>query len=95
MGWVMMSELEMRRIEVLAQIDDGRLSVEAGANNIALSKRQMFRLLKRYRADGASAIRHKSRGRAPNNRIHPAKRDYALNVIKESYADFGPTLAAE
>ena len=53
MGWVMMSEREMRRIEILAQVDDGRLSVEAGANNLALSRRQMFRLLKRYRADGA------------------------------------------
>lgn len=95
MGSVMMSEREMRRIEVLAQVDDGRLSVEAGANNLGLSRRQMFRLLKRYRADGASAIRHKSRGRTSNNRIHPAKRDYALSVIKESYADFGPTLAAE
>ena len=26
MGWVMMSERELNRIEVLAQIDDGRLT---------------------------------------------------------------------
>ncbi|SFE70806.1 Winged helix-turn helix [Roseivivax sediminis] len=95
MGWVMMSERELQRIEVLAQINDGRLSVESGANVLVLSRRQVFRLLKRYRADGAAAIRHKARGRAPNNRIHQAKRDYAVTVIKESYADFGPTLAAE
>jgi len=44
---------------------------------------------------GASAIRHKSRGRAPNNQIHAAKRDYALSLIKEQYPDFGPTLATE
>jgi hypothetical protein len=30
MGWVVMSERELRRIEVLAQVDDGWLSVEAG-----------------------------------------------------------------
>ena len=30
MGWVMMSERELNRIEVLAQIDDGRLSVQSG-----------------------------------------------------------------
>jgi transposase len=62
---------------------------------LGLTRRQVFRLLKRYRQDGASAIRHKARGKPPNNRIHHAKRDYALTLIKEQYPDFGPTLAAE
>ena len=62
MGWVMMSERELNRVEVLAQVDDGRLSVDNAANMLALTRRQIFRLLKRYRRDGASAIRHKSRG---------------------------------
>ncbi|WP_299831996.1 ISNCY family transposase [uncultured Roseobacter sp.] len=95
MGWVVMSERELNRVEVLAQVDDGRLSVDNAANMLSLTRRQVFRLLKRYRRDGASAIRHKARGKPPNNRIHHAKRDYALSAIKESYADFGPTLAAE
>jgi hypothetical protein len=46
MGWVMMSERELNRIEVLAQVDDGRLSVQNGANMLDITKRQMFRLLK-------------------------------------------------
>jgi len=95
MGWVMMSERDLNRIEVLAQVDDGRLSVPNGAHLLDVTKRQMFRLLRTYRTDGAAAIRHKARGKPPNNQIHKAKRDYALSVIKESYADFGPTLAAE
>ncbi|MGJ8625209.1 MAG: ISNCY family transposase [Yoonia sp.] len=95
MGWVMMSERELNRVEVLAQVDDGRLSVQNGANMLDITKRQMFRLLKRYRTDGAATIRHKARGKAPNNKIHKAKRDYAVALVKESYADFGPTLAAE
>jgi len=95
MGWVIMSERELNRVEVLAQVDDGQLSVDNAANMLCLTRRQVFRLLKRYRQDGAAAIRHKARGKPPNNRIHHAKREYALNLIKESYADFGPTLAAE
>jgi hypothetical protein len=95
MGWVMMSERELNRIEVLAQVDDGRLSVQNGANMLAITKRQMFRLLKTYRTDGAAAIGHKARGKTPNNKIHKAKRDYAVALVKENYADFGPTLAAE
>jgi transposase len=95
MGLITMSERELNRIEVLAQIDDGRLTVLSGAHLLAMTERQVYRLLKRYRMDGASAIRHKSRGQAPGNKIHAAKKQYALDLIKESYADFGPTLAAE
>ena len=95
MGWVMMSERELNRIEVLAQVDDGRLSVQNGANMLDITKRQMFRLLKTYRTEGATAIRHKARGKVPNNKIHKAKRDYAVALVKENYADFGPTFAAE
>lgn len=95
MGWVTMSERELNRIEVLAQIDDGKLTVTAGANLLGLSRRQVYRLLKTFRTKGAAAIRHKSRGRKPNNHIHAAKRDYAMTLIRENYADFGPTLAAE
>ena len=95
MGWVMMSERDLNRVEVLAQVDDSRLTVDNAANLLNLTRRQVFRLLKRYRQDGASAIRHKARGKPPNNRIHHAKRDYALSLIKENYPDFGPTLAAE
>jgi hypothetical protein len=45
MGWVMRSEHEPNRIEVLAQVDDERLSVQNGANMLAITKRQMFHLL--------------------------------------------------
>lgn len=95
MGWVMMSERELNRIEVLAQIDDGKLGVEAGAGVLDLTKRQVFRLLKAYRTNGAAAIRHKARVRPANNRLAAGKRNYALALIRERYADFGPTLAAE
>lgn len=95
MGWVMMSERELNRVEVLAQVNDGRLTVDNAANLLDLTQRQVFRLLKRFRMDGAAAIRHQARGKPPNNQIHKAKRAYALSLVKENYNDFGPTLAAE
>ena len=39
---------------------------------------------------GAAAIRYKARGKAPNSKIHTAKRDHALALVKESDADIGP-----
>ncbi|SEQ84421.1 Winged helix-turn helix [Loktanella sp. DSM 29012] len=94
-GLVMMSERDFHRVKVLAQVDDGRLSVQNGANLLGVTRRQMFRLLKTYRTEGGAGIRHKARGKAPNNQIHAAKRDYAVAPVIEKYEDFGPTLAAE
>jgi len=54
-----MSESELNRVEVLAQVDDGRLSVDNAANMLELTRRQIFRLLESCRQNGASAIRHK------------------------------------
>lgn len=95
MGWVLMSEPDLNRVEVLSQVDDGHLTVDDGAAMLAMSRRQIFRLLKRLRSDGFASIRHKARGRRPNNRISDARRGLALSLIRESYAEFGPTLAAE
>ncbi|MGH0366831.1 ISNCY family transposase, partial [Sinorhizobium meliloti] len=47
------------------------------------------------RTDGAASIRHKAIGRPSNNRISDGVRDYAVTLVRERYADFGPTLAAE
>ncbi|MDE4063958.1 hypothetical protein [Phaeobacter gallaeciensis] len=40
MGWVMMSERDLNRVEVLAQVDDGRLTVDNAANLLNLTRRQ-------------------------------------------------------
>ena len=40
MGWVVMSEHELHRLEVLAQVDDGRLTVDNAAELLALTCRQ-------------------------------------------------------
>ena len=52
-----MSERDFHRIEVLAHVDDGRLSVQNGANLLGVTRRQMFRLLKTYRTEGGAVSR--------------------------------------
>ena len=94
-GLVTMSEHELNRIEVLSEVTQGRMTVVMAAHVLGLSRRQAQRLIKTFRSDGAAAIRHKARGRRSNNQINPAIRDYAVALVKERYADFGPTFAAE
>jgi len=38
MGWVVMSERELNRVEVLAQVDDGQLSVDNAASMLDLTR---------------------------------------------------------
>jgi hypothetical protein len=62
---------------------------------LELSYRHGRRLWLRYRALGAAGLQHGLCGRG-SNRGHTADfRAAVLKRVKERYADFGPTLAAE
>ncbi|MDK4735393.1 helix-turn-helix domain-containing protein, partial [Rhizobium sp. CNPSo 3490] len=95
MGLIAMSERDLQRIEVLSRVVDGRMTLASAVHVLDLSERQVRRLLDRIRTTGAASIRHKAIGRPSNNRISDSVRDYAVTLVRERYADFGPTLAAE
>ncbi len=95
MGLVLMSERELQRIEVLSKVIECRMTTIAAANLLGLTARQVQRLLKTFRAEGAASLRHKARGQQSNNRIADGVRDFAVNLVREHYLDFGPTLATE
>ena len=95
MGLIAMSERDLQRIEVLSKVVDGHMTLVTAAHVLGLSTRQVNRLLERIRTSGAASIRHKAIGRPSNNRISSGVRDYAVALIRECYADFGPTLASE
>ena len=91
----LMSDGELSRLEVLRDMDQRRLTTEAAAQLLGLERRQVFRLLKAYRSEGATGLISKRRGRPSNRRKPEELRDKALAIIREQYWDFGPTLAAE
>src|SRR3954453_13270290 len=90
-----MSDKELDRMQVLRDLSTKQITVREAAGLMRLTRRQVFRLAKRYRQDGPAALISRRRGR-PSNRSYPAAvRTEALALIKANYADFGPTLAAE
>lgn len=90
-----MSARELQRIEVLTEVINGRRAVASAGAVLALSARQVHRLLRRYRDWGAGGLAHRARGRPSNNRLQDDVRDQALTLVRQHYPDFGPTLAAE
>ena len=92
--WVM-SETELSRLDVIRDLDRERLTVAAAAELLKLERRQVFRLVKAFRTHGAPGLISKKRGLPGNRRKPDAVRYEALALVRERYADFGPTLAAE
>src|SRR5262245_12415145 len=95
MAVLSVSDGELRRLEVLRDVDRGGLPVRAAAQLLGRSERQVWRLLKEFRAAGAAGLVSKKRGRPSNRRTAAAVRAAALWIVRQNYADFGPTLAAE
>ena len=95
MGWLQMSKQELRRVEVLTEVLAGRRTTESAAGVLGVSLRQAQRLAARYRDGGGGALIHKSRSRPASNKLSSGVRELVLELVRQHYRDFGPTLAAE
>src|SRR3954451_3332063 len=95
MALITMSRKELGRLEALVDLEAGRTTAARAARLIGVSERQVFRLLKAYRARGVEGLVSRRRGRPSTRRYGEPVREAALAAIRERYADFGPTLAAE
>ena len=92
---ITMSQKELHRLELIQRIRGGILTVVEAAALLRLSRSQVHRLLQAYDLDGADGLVSKKRGRPSNRRHSEDFRNLVLDLVREHYGDFGPTLAAE
>lgn len=90
-----MSKREITRLEIMQRLKDKRLTQKEAAGILGISTRQVKRLWRAYRKKGAPGLVSGRRGKPSNNRLEAGVVQQALDLIKEKYADFGPTLAHE
>jgi transposase len=90
-----MSNKELTRLEAMVRIKEKRLTQKEAGQRLGISTRQVKRLYQAYRKRGAKGIVSQKRGKPSNNRMDAGVKQVALDLIKERYADFGPTLAHE
>jgi hypothetical protein len=74
MGWILMSYRELGRIGGLSRVVERRIGVEHVAEVMGLSPRQVQRSLQTFQDKAAPALRHKARGRPPNNPLRDGAR---------------------
>lgn len=90
-----MSAKELSRLEVMQRLSQKQMSQKEAGRMLSLSTRQIKRLLKAFREQGAAGLVSKHRGRKANNRLSEEVKRKALNLLKTKYQGFGPTLAHE
>jgi hypothetical protein len=90
-----MSDGELSRFDTLMRVERGELRIEDAAALLGLKRRQVFRLLERMRSGGAAGLVSRKRGRPSNRRHSDGLRGQIVAIVREHYADFGPTLARE
>lgn len=90
-----MSDKELLRSQLMAQLVDGKLNQKEVALRLEVSVRQVKRLKRSLVASGVTGLISKKRGQPSNRRIAPVVLTRALELIGAHYGDFGPTLAAE
>jgi len=90
-----MSAAEVSRFDTLKRLDRGEIRPVDAMALLGLQRSQLYRLLKRLRRDGAAGLVSRKRGRPSNRRFSDAFRDHVVGIVRERYADFGPTLACE
>jgi transposase len=65
------------------------------ARRLQITTRQVRRLQKRFAESGVKGMISGRRGRPSNNQLEPGLAQKALELVRDHYADFGPTLACE
>ncbi len=94
-GRISMSSKELSRLEVITKVHEKRLTISQATEYLGLSQRQVKRLSKRLKAEGAKGLVSRRVGKRSNHQLAAGLKDLALGLIRDHYEDFGPTLAHE
>ena len=84
----MLTKGENQRLLVVSELAAGRLAVEEAATALGVSPRQAWRLLARYRANGAAGMVHGNRGRSPINKCDESLQKQVIKLASEKYLGF-------
>ncbi|AMV42607.1 ISNCY family transposase [Paraburkholderia caribensis] len=86
---------ELDRLKMIQSVVDMGLKPARAAERLGLTVRQVERLVARYRESGAAGLASRKRDKPGNRKLDEGLALRALTIIRERYADFGPTLACE
>jgi len=92
---IVMSLKEVKKYDIIKKLLNQEINGSEAANLLDLTVRHIRRLKKKVNQRGIKGLAHGSRGRISNRRIPNKERQKIVDLLREHYHDFGPTLAAE
>ncbi|NGX27739.1 MAG: hypothetical protein K940chlam6_01677, partial [Chlamydiae bacterium] len=92
---ITMSHKELSRLDVMQKLGSHSMRQSQAADILRISTRQVKRLWKAYKAQGAEGLISRKRGSKSNHQLPEEVKKQVLELILEKYSDFGPTLAQE
>src|SRR3981081_2548678 len=92
---VALSQRERDRLKGLHEVKQKHFSQVAAAERLKVTDRQVRRMLLRIRERGDGSLVHGLRGRRANRKLAARLDQKIFARLRQRYADFGPTLAAE
>ncbi|ABI89389.1 winged helix-turn helix family protein [Burkholderia ambifaria AMMD] len=90
-----MTMRELDRFKVTQDVAAGKLKPSRAAERLELTTWQVRRMVARLREHGPASWVSGHRTKSGNRRPAPRPSDQALSIIRDRYADFGPTSACE
>ena len=94
-GIVSLTEKEQQKLTIINKAIAHEITNDQAAKKLQLSVRQIKRLKQQVKLIGQQAVVHKLKGEKSNHHIETAIKTKTLEIIRASYADFKPILAAE
>jgi transposase len=88
MDKVTMTKKELKRVEVIAQLEAGVLKTREASELLGLSERQVKRLRKAYREKGAVGLAHGNRGKASPRWTEAYVREQVVELVRGQYRDY-------
>ncbi len=86
---------DLDRLKTIQAVIDRELKPGRAAERLGMSVRQIERLVIRYRAEGPVGLISRHRNRTGNRALKASLAERIVGILREQYADFGPTLATE
>lgn len=79
---------EQKRLQVIVELDAGRITGREAADVLGVCLRQVWRLVAAFRREGAAGLAHGNRGREPANKTPQAIRERIIMLAEERYSDY-------
>jgi transposase len=93
--WIALRQQDRDRLRVLHEVQQKHLTQVEAAKRLRVTARHVRRLLRAVGERGDAAMVHGLRRRPSNRKLAAALEQKIMARIRQRYADFGPTLAAE